>query len=68
MRRVDAIGAMVFAGYHGDSATWTRLMVEERVSAKAAREAWRRGVSARGSGVGCGCSECAEAKVEENGT
>lgn len=35
------------AGYHGDKAKFTRLLIESRVAAPAMHEAWRIGVRQR---------------------
>jgi len=53
-----AIAWMQFAGYHSDTATFTRLLAEHRVSGQAADDAWQQGVRLRQSGAGCGCADC----------
>lgn len=58
MKRSDCLGLMKAAGYHGDKATFTRLLVENRVSRMAAEEAFRLGVKAKAAGVSCGCLDC----------
>lgn len=44
MTRKQALACMKAAGAKGDSATFTRLYVENRVSYAAAQAAWRDGV------------------------
>jgi hypothetical protein len=63
MKRADLLGALKFAGYHGDSAAWTRLTIENRISITAAGQAYARGIEARKAGMACGCSDCAAAKT-----
>lgn len=43
MKRSLALEYMRIAGYEGDKAAWTRLLVENRVSYKAAQEAFNQG-------------------------
>ena len=62
MKRSDALGLMKAAGYHGDKATWTTLLVEQRVARAKAEEAFRLGAKAKVAGVPCHCRECAEAE------
>ena len=58
MKRADALRAMTFAGYHGDAATFTGLLIEARVARAKAREAFRAGEQAKARGIRCGCPEC----------
>jgi hypothetical protein len=58
VKRKDAILAMIFAGYHADSATWTRVWLNHRISRTVANEAWAKGAAAKARGVPCGCREC----------
>ncbi len=58
MKRNDLINLLTFAGYHGDEAGWTRMVVENRVSIITAGRAYSRGIEARKAGTPCGCSEC----------
>ena len=57
-RREQWIAAARIAGYHGDSKTFTRLLVESRVSRSTLAEAWRNGAMARARGVECHCLDC----------
>jgi len=63
-RREIALSLARVAGYHGDTATFTRLLVEERVNRAAMNAAWQSGVFARGTGARCDCLECREEKGE----
>lgn len=71
MNRKDALAYMRIAGYHNDHKTFTRLLVENRVSLQSANEAWRSGVAAKQGGMKCECPGCkaelaaAEAKYEK---
>jgi hypothetical protein len=47
MTRKDALRAMEGAGAHNDTARFTRLFIEHRISKTAADEAWRKGVALR---------------------
>jgi len=58
MKRADAINAMRFAGYHGDKATFTSLLIENRVSQAVATAAFREGTKAKADGVRCNCINC----------
>lgn len=64
MKRKDALNLLKFAGYHGDNATFTRVLIEERVSRASAQEAYLTGARARRNGVACGCNDC-KAKTSE---
>lgn len=59
MKRTDLLNALTFAGYHKDSAGWTRLVIENRVSVTSAGRAYAAGIEARKAGMRCGCSDCA---------
>lgn len=52
------------AGYHNDSAGFTRLRVEARVSIEFLQEEWRRGQRMREGGVRCDCRDCRESAAE----
>lgn len=56
-RQVALVKARV-AGYHNDTADFTRLRVESRVSIEYLQEEWRRGQRMRAGGVRCHCSDC----------
>jgi hypothetical protein len=58
VKRAQALLAMVFAGYHGDASTWTRLYVEHRISLTVAREHYRKGIAAKDRGIPCNCTDC----------
>lgn len=58
MKREHLIGLLRVAGYHEDTATYTRLLIENRISKAAAREAFVQGRNARANGVGCSCGDC----------
>lgn len=58
MKRSDCLGLMKAAGYHGDKATFARLLIENRVSRMAAEAAFRIGAKAKTDGARCGCSDC----------
>lgn len=57
-KRSDTLGAIRFAGYHGDSRTAIRLALDNRVSNKILREQFALGAQRRAEGVRCGCHEC----------
>lgn len=61
MKREHLTSLMRVAGYHGDHATFTRLFIENRISKKAADEAFRSGERARANGVKCTCRSCVAA-------
>lgn len=46
------------AGYHNDSAGYTRLTIENRISREKARAEWNRGAEMKKAGVPCTCSSC----------
>ncbi len=58
MKRADLLVLLKFAGYHGDQAGWTRLVVENRIRITVAGQAYSRGIESRKSGVACGCTDC----------
>lgn len=49
------------AGYHGDSRTFLRLLVEERINDQTMHEAWDQGQRLRVAGARCDCRDCGEA-------
>jgi len=59
MRRETALTLAKIAGYHGDSRTFTRLIIECRVNRQAMNQAWIYGENARQAGVKCHCTDCA---------
>lgn len=58
MTASNAIAWMQFAGYHGDTAAFARLLVDREVGDLVADDAWIQGVRLRQSGAGCGCADC----------
>jgi hypothetical protein len=58
MKREHVITALRVAGYHADTARFTRLLIEERISKPAAKEAYAAGQRARAQGVRCDCHDC----------
>jgi hypothetical protein len=58
MTRKDVLSYMRIAGYHSDTAAYTRLYVENRISRAIAQEAWLSGVNAEKSGMKCTCLDC----------
>lgn len=61
MKRSDALTHIRIAGYHGDRAAYTRLIIENRVSKAAAELQYQNGESMKRRGVACGCFQCKEA-------
>lgn len=57
-KRENALGWMRIAGYHDDKRTFTRLLFENRVSRKAADEAWQQGQRQKQAGMRCTCYYC----------
>jgi hypothetical protein len=58
MKREILTSLIRTAGYHNDSRSFARLLVENRISYHAAHEAYRSGQQARAVGVRCDCHEC----------
>ncbi|WP_257303405.1 hypothetical protein [Geothrix campi] len=58
LSRKTALGLLAVAGYHGDHRAWVRVYVENRISRKAADEAWAKGENQRRAGMPCSCWEC----------
>ena len=58
MNRANALAYMRIAGYHGDRARFTRLLIENRVSREAADKAWTAGINAKQGGMKCACPDC----------
>ena len=61
-RREQAITYMIIAGYHNDTAAFTRLIIESRVNRQACNEAWMQGQKAKAAGMKCTCYECTNGK------
>jgi hypothetical protein len=60
-RRENVLSWMRIAGYHDDKRRFTRLLIENRISRKAADEAWQQGRRQYASGVPCACYDCNKA-------
>ena len=60
VKRSTATDLMRVAGYHGDTRTFARLLVEQSVSRFTSLEAWRSGERAKAAGVKCTCIVCNE--------
>lgn len=58
MTRKDAIRAIVYAGYHNDKATGTRLYIENRISFTVYTQAFNDGRRMRANGMRCHCHSC----------
>lgn len=61
MKREHLTSLLRVAGYHGDHAAFTRLYIENRISKRAADEAFRSGERALAAGVKCTCRTCVAA-------
>jgi len=57
-RREVVLQQIKVAGYHYDSRTATRLLVENPISRKSYNEAWESGQRARAAGISCSCFQC----------
>jgi hypothetical protein len=53
------------AGYHFDTAAFTRLYIENRISREAANTAYMLGVRMKWAGVPCSCVDCRKAGQAE---
>lgn len=51
------------AGYHGDSRTATRLLIENPISRQRYNDAWLAGVEAKRAGQKCNCYQCQKEAV-----
>src|SRR5690606_11166768 len=58
MKREHLLTYLRVAGYHNDAAAYTRLLIENRISMKAAKQAFAEGVRQREAGVPCDCRTC----------
>ena len=63
MNRRQALNLMIVAGYHHDKRTFTRLLIENRISREAAETAYHQGTIARKNNVACSCNDCAKPDV-----
>lgn len=50
-QRELTLAHMRIAGYDDDAATWTRLLIENRISMPVAKEAWRQGKAMKEAGI-----------------
>lgn len=57
-KRALTLAAMRVAGYHEDTAEFTRLYIENRISYQVAQEEYEKGRRMRKSGVPCNCRVC----------
>jgi hypothetical protein len=60
MKRSVLLSLIRVAGYHGDTRTFTRLLVENRISRAVADTAFLAGKRAKERGVPCTCHACKE--------
>ena len=58
MKRSVLLTKLRTAGYHGDRASFTRLLIENRIVMDKAQRAYREGEAAKRAGVKCDCMEC----------
>lgn len=57
-KREQKIHEAKVAGYHNDSASFTRLLIEALVNRDVMKDAWSVGVKLKKAGVPCHCNEC----------
>lgn len=57
-KRSIALACAKVSGYHEDTATFTRLIIEKRVNRQAMNEAFLNGRQAKANGVKCACRTC----------
>jgi len=57
-KRETALTYAKVAGYHNDTKSFTRLIIESRVNLQTMNHAWCAGVKAKENGVRCGCFQC----------
>ena len=58
MTRADALTRARLAGYHADTAAYTRVLTEARVRRAALDEAYMAGQQQRADGMRCECHQC----------
>lgn len=58
MKRDVALALARVAGYHADSAAFTRLIIEARVGRPHMNREWAAGQNAKAGGVRCDCHAC----------
>lgn len=67
MTKADKLYQLIkVAGYHNDSRTATRLLIENPISRKRYNAAWLAGVEARQNGMRCYCRECERERVRHD--
>ncbi len=64
-KRDTALALARVAGYHNDSAAFTRLIIESRVGRPHMNDAWHSGALARKHGMRCNCSACRERDLKD---
>lgn len=57
-KREHAVVSAKIAGYHDDSAMFTRLIIECRVNRQVMNRAWFTGQKQKQNGVKCSCRDC----------
>lgn len=58
MKRDVLLSHLRVAGYHDDSATFTRLYIENRISYDSAKKEYLKGQKMKADGIGCTCPDC----------
>lgn len=58
MDKKTALVLAKVAGYHNDSALYTRVRIESRVSMNNLHKKWFQGQRAKEAGVKCDCRDC----------
>lgn len=61
--RKTALTLAKIAGYHDDTASFTRLIIESRVNRQAMNEAFLNGKQAKQNGVKCNCYQCQQERI-----
>jgi hypothetical protein len=64
-KRQTALTLARIAGYHEDTASFTRLIIESRVARPAMNEAFLNGRQAKAGGMKCNCHECKKGNSPE---
>lgn len=58
MTRKTLIASITYAGYHNDTNTGTRLLIENRISKQRYDIAFNQGRHQKINGVKCSCTNC----------
>lgn len=66
-KRDITLGRARSAGYHNDSAEFTRLLIENRIARSAMIAAWSLGARAKQRGAHCACPDCDVASATGKG-